>query len=64
MNTKITSTLALLSLSISTPSLAHTDHTLGDGSFHLLYHAVFWGLCAAVAYKGFKWLNANKSQAK
>ena len=64
MNTKIKSALVLLSLAISAPTLAHTDHVLGDGSFHLFYHAVFWGLFAAVAYQGTKWLKAKNNEAK
>ena len=64
MNTKIKSTLVLLSLALNTPALAHTDHALGDGSFHLFYHAVFWGLFAAVIYQGTKWLKTKNNQAK
>lgn len=50
---------------LSTSALAHTDHMLGDGSLHTLYHGIFWGLFAVVVYKiylYFKAKKANKSQ--
>ncbi len=50
---------------LSTSALAHTDHMLGDGSLHALYHGIFWGLFAAVVYKIYlycKAKKANKSQ--
>ena len=41
----------IFTLLLSTQAFAHTDHALGEGAIHLLYHAVFWGLFAVVAVK-------------
>lgn len=45
--------LTLLICLFSLPALAHTDHALGDGSIHALYHVVFWTIFALVAYKAY-----------
>jgi hypothetical protein len=46
---------------LSTSALAHTDHMLGDGSLHTLYHGIFWGLFAAVVYKIYLYCKAKKT---
>lgn len=43
---------------------AHTDHVMGEGSLHDLYHAVFWGAFALVVWKGITWYKANKVKNK
>ena len=43
-------------------ALAHTDHAVGDGSFHELYHVAFWTIFSIVAYKAFTWFKNKKSQ--
>lgn len=50
----------LMSLLVSTFASAHTDHHLGDGSFHVMYHVVFWSIFAAIVYKGIRWFKGNK----
>lgn len=46
----------------SAQALAHTDHTLGQGSLHAFYHMTFWGVFVLVAYKGYTWFKNKKSQ--
>ncbi|MGB2741637.1 MAG: hypothetical protein WBC60_13900 [Cognaticolwellia sp.] len=46
----------------SVKALAHTDHALGEGSFHTLYHIVFWTVFALVIYKGYVFFRNKKSQ--
>lgn len=43
---------------------AHTDHVMGEGSLHDLYHAVFWGAFALVVWKGIAWYKASKAKNK
>ena len=43
-------------------TFAHTDHALGEGSIHAIYHAVFWTLFAIVVYKIYVWFKNKKSQ--
>ena len=50
----------LISVIFSSAALAHTDHALGEGSLHLLYHLVFWSSFTVVVYKGICWFKANK----
>ncbi len=47
---------------LSGQALAHTDRALGEGSFHALYHVVFWTIFAVVIYKAYKWFKNKKSQ--
>jgi hypothetical protein len=42
-------------------AFAHTDHALGEGSFHTLYHSVFWTIFAIVVYKAYTWFKNKKS---
>ena len=53
----------VFTLLLSTQASAHTDHALGEGSLHLLYHAIFWGLFAVVAVKGVLYFK-NKKKSK
>jgi len=46
----------------SSQALAHTDHALGEGSFHTFYHSVFWTIFAIVVYKAYNWFKNKKSQ--
>lgn len=43
-------------------AFAHTDHSLGDGTLHELYHAVFWSVFAIVIYKAYRWFKSNKTK--
>ena len=48
-------------MSIFTSSaFAHTDHALGEGSLHAVYHVMFWFIVFAVVYKGVCWFKARK----
>lgn len=48
-------------MSIFTSSaFAHTDHALGEGSLHVVYHVTFWFIVFAVIYKGVCWFKAKK----
>lgn len=47
---------------LSAQAFAHTDHALGEGSMHTIYHAVFWTLFAIVVYKAYVWFKNKKSQ--
>jgi hypothetical protein len=42
-------------------AFAHTDHALGEGSFHTFYHSVFWTIFAIVVYKAYNWFKQKKS---
>jgi len=46
---------ALSLLLMSSAVFAHTDHALGEGSLHLMYHIVFWFAFAVVVYKAVSW---------
>jgi len=51
-------------LILSSQAFAHTDHALGDGVLHMVYHAVFWAIFALVIVKAitfFKTKNKQKS---
>ncbi|MEI6893983.1 MAG: hypothetical protein V5789_04985 [Colwellia sp.] len=52
----------IFTLLLSSQAFAHSDHALGDGSLHLIYHAVFWGLLAAVAVKSVTYFRAKRKQ--
>ena len=52
----------IFSLLLTSQAFAHTDHALGEGSLHMLYHAAFWGLCAVVGYKAFTYFKNKKNQ--
>lgn len=43
---------------------AHTDHVMGEGNLHALYHAIFWGVFALVVFKGLTWYKASKTKNK
>jgi len=50
---------------LSTQALAHTDHALGEGALHMLYHVIYWGLFAVVAVMGVLYFkNKKKSKQK
>ena len=42
-------------------AFAHTDHALGEGSFHTFYHSVFWTIFAIVVYKAYNWFKNKKN---
>jgi hypothetical protein len=48
------------SVLVSNIAFAHTDHALGEGSLHAIYHVAFWFAFFAVVYKGVCWFRANK----
>jgi hypothetical protein len=55
---------ALMTVLTSTAAFAHTDHHLGEGTLHSIYHTVFWLVVFAVIYKAIVWIKAkdnNKS---
>ncbi len=56
--------LLFVTLLLSTFSLAHEDHLLGEGFFHNLYHWVFFLLSAVVIYKSIKWLRMKNLEKK
>ena len=54
----------LFALLLSSQAFAHTDHALGHGALHMVYHAVFWGLFAVVVFKAVTYLkNRNKQKS-
>ena len=54
----------LFALVLSSQAFAHTDHALGHGTLHMVYHAVFWGLFAVVVFKAVTYLkNRNKQKS-
>ena len=54
----------LFALVLSSQAFAHTDHALGHGALHMVYHAVFWGLFAVVIFKAVTYLkNRNKQKS-
>lgn len=52
----------IFSLLLTSQAFAHTDHALGEGSLHLIYHVVFWGLFAVVGYKAVTYFKNKKKQ--
>jgi hypothetical protein len=54
----------MLSLLLSSQAFAHTDHALGDGALHMVYHAVFGALFAVVIFKAVTYFkNKNKQKS-
>ncbi|MCF2947933.1 hypothetical protein L0668_07435 [Paraglaciecola aquimarina] len=62
LTTKIT--LFICSILLSFQALAHVDHALGDGEFHMAYHIAFYALLALVVFKGYGWLKVKKANKK
>lgn len=53
----------IFTLLLSSQAFAHTDHVLGEGALHLLYHAIFWAGFAFVAVKLMSYfMNKKKKQ--
>tara|TARA_R110001583_G_scaffold71575_1_gene201481 strand:+ start:1068 stop:1256 length:189 start_codon:yes stop_codon:yes gene_type:complete len=52
----------IFTLLLSTQAFAHTDHALGEGSLHLIYHAIFWGILALVVVKAVLYFNHKRKQ--
>ena len=52
----------IFTLLLTSQAFAHSDHALGEGSLHLIYHAVFLGLFAVVAVKALSYFKKNKKQ--
>ncbi|WP_372882017.1 hypothetical protein [Psychromonas sp.] len=52
----------IFALILTNQAVAHTDHALGEGTLHLVYHLAFWGIFAAVVVKGFHYFKNKKSQ--
>lgn len=51
-------------LLLSSRAFAHTDHALGHGSLHMIYHAVFWAILAVVIFKAVTYFkNKNKQKS-
>ena len=54
----------LFALVLSSQAFAHTDHALGHGALHMVYHAFFWGLFAVVIFKAVTYFkNKNKQNS-
>ena len=51
-------------LILSSQAFAHTDHALGEGSLHLIYHLIFWGIFTAVLVKGIIYLKNKKQKTE
>lgn len=47
---------------MSNQALAHTDHVMGEGAHHTLYHALFWVLLISVAGLAYRWISKRKSK--
>jgi len=58
----LTMLISFISL-FTTQAFAHTDHALGEGSGHAIYHAVFWTVFTIVIYKAYSWFK-NKNIKK
>ena len=56
--------LLISTLTFSNQAFAHTDHALGEGSIHALYHAIFWGVFFLVIYKIHAWHKGNTAKNK
>lgn len=52
---------ALMTVLTSTAAFAHTDHHLGEGTLHNIYHTVFWLVVFAVIYKAIVWFKSKES---
>jgi len=59
MKTIMTFLSIVFTLFTSTAALAHTDHNLGDGALHHVYHIVFWFVIFAAIYKGVTWYKSK-----
>lgn len=53
----------IFTLLLSSQAFAHTDHAMGEGSLHMIYHTVFWTLFAAVIVKAIHYI-VSKKKAK
>ena len=55
---------------LTAQAFAHTDHALGEGSAHFVYHLIFWSIVIAIVVKAIQWAklkkanNANKTTPK
>lgn len=58
-----TTMMAFLAL-FSASAFAHTDHGLGNGTFHEFYHIAFWLIFAAVVVKAIHWFRTKKNDNK
>lgn len=54
---------ALSTLFVSNLALAHTDHALGHGIGHDIYHIAFTALAIGVVIKGITWLKRGSKKA-
>ncbi|MGJ8694468.1 MAG: hypothetical protein ACSHW0_18525 [Thalassotalea sp.] len=54
----------LLTLIFTSQAFAHTDHALGEGIVHTVYHVMFWTIFAAVAVKAYRWFKSKKAKAQ
>ena len=52
--------LSVITSVFASSAFAHTDHALGEGSLHAIYHVTFWLIVFAVIYKGVCWFRAKK----
>ncbi len=52
----------IFSMLLSSQAFAHTDHALGEGSLHIIYHAVFWAVFAALIFKACNYFKAKKNK--
>lgn len=53
---------AIFTMLTSAAAYAHTDHGLGEGTLHIVYHIVFWMIIFAVIYKGTMLYKSRKSK--
>lgn len=52
----------IFTLLFSSIAMSHTDHALGEGNLHALYHAIFWAVFTAVVIKAVLWFKNKKQQ--
>lgn len=56
--------MAFWTLIMTSTAWAHTDHAMGEGSLHALYHAIFWTIFAVVVFKAVTWFKGKNKQEK
>lgn len=50
----------IFALLLSSQAFAHTDHAMGEGMLHMIYHVVFWTIFAAVVAKAIHYFVSKK----
>ena len=52
----------LFTFIFTSQAFAHSDHVLGDGVLHKVYHIVFWTLFTVVMVKAYRWFKSKKAK--